>query len=263
MTFRFLLSLSLLTLLTTCAFAQEDKLREPQARIRHLLEAAENLDAAGMQREANDIRKQAEKMASELSRHNEQHPGEVHGEVLEQLREIHHVVNELRQEVRELRHQLAQLQGRAHEPSKTGQAEIFRYIPGPNGPVFHPFPNSGQQYPTPDPYRPRTTGEFIPDLNNKPRESLNDNFEPRNMKPAPGNLVPEKIPVFDADSDAFDEPVKKLPPQDRSNTDPLSSTRPFVKKEIKQPENKAETKTILADEEFPPAVDKPQPEIEK
>lgn len=81
---------------------------EPDARLHHLRNAAENLEAAGLRDEARRYHEQAERLQREMeAARRPEHAGPGRAEHLErEVRELHEIIGDLRREVHELREQL-------------------------------------------------------------------------------------------------------------------------------------------------------------
>jgi hypothetical protein len=79
---------------------EEREHHSPEARIRHLLEAAEHLELAGLREDAMQFREKAEHMKAELHRHRE-HEG---------MDELHRKLREMQEMIRKLQLQNEELQ---------------------------------------------------------------------------------------------------------------------------------------------------------
>ncbi len=77
---------------------------EIERRMRHILQAAENLEQAGMEKESKKLRQQAEHMERELQKHRQQNEGRAHGKKIErEMRELRELVGQLKKEIDQLK----------------------------------------------------------------------------------------------------------------------------------------------------------------
>lgn len=89
------------------AESREVRPASPEARLDHLMAAAENLERAGLVDEARRYREQAERMRHEIHRAREHAGGAERAERLElEVRELHEIVRALQEEIRVLRSEL-------------------------------------------------------------------------------------------------------------------------------------------------------------
>ncbi|MFK5920696.1 MAG: hypothetical protein QM496_00845 [Verrucomicrobiota bacterium] len=77
---------------------------EIERRLHHILQAAENLEQAGMEKESKKLRQQAEHMERELQKHRQQNEGRSHGEKIErEMNELRELVGQLKKEIEQLK----------------------------------------------------------------------------------------------------------------------------------------------------------------
>ncbi|SFH53583.1 hypothetical protein [Planctomicrobium piriforme] len=139
----------------------------PLVQVRHLREAAENLAAAGFEREADELRTRATALEREAQR---RHGGEVPQQVIEELTALRRSVEELRSEVAVLRRALTRFETDV-EPTPAAKPE-----PLPRGLVRPRIPFSQLDEPVTRPVDPRTK-KNAKDPEPTPAEKVPDEFE--------------------------------------------------------------------------------------
>ena len=85
---------------------------DPERRVRHMMEAAKHLEAAGLRDVAHKIAKEAEQMRRSLGRGNLEHRVQ---ELTEQVHHLHEQVEELRSAYRRLHEQMEERLGDRNE----------------------------------------------------------------------------------------------------------------------------------------------------